>query len=143
MLEIQVVSDQIDVHPVLNALEKVDVLITCAKTPETISEWRFHIKRCPIDGEVIEVLLPNNSKMLEDMDIRFELLDDDTVDNTTGLQNFSIRLIDVQANMTGTVIECGARMSGTTQRQFHDNATVLIVYTQEGEIVFKPGNWLE
>ena len=129
IIEIEVISDQINLHPVLSVKEGDDVLITCARTPETISEWRFSVKQS--NGDKIKLLLP---QMLEQMNIKAQFHDGD-IDTNTRLKNFSTILIDVKMNMTGIVIECGAKRSTTSQTQFYHKAAVLIVKGQNRSIL--------
>ena len=125
---VKVTSDQIDQHPAIMVEEGGNVSINCAKTPRTISEWKFRIQQC--NGDSLELLYSTNLTELEKMDIT-AITAEESTDETTGMQTFSIHIIAVTIKMTGLALECGVRTSNEGAREaqfkFHKTAAVLIV----------------
>ena len=103
--------------------------IKCTRTSRTISEWKFHIKQSSRDP--LELLYSTNLTKLEELNIT-AITKEGSVDGATGMQNFSILLINVTMRMTGIVLECGARKTEGAREvlKFNSNTAVLIVHTE-------------
>lgn len=99
---VKVNSYDIDRHPAKSVQQGHNVSITCAKTPGSISEWKLSI---PKQSDSLEVLYVNSANFTKDANL---CLEEGTMDEVTGMQNFSITLTNVHVNMSGTAIECGA-----------------------------------
>ena len=123
----KVISNEIDRHPAKRVQVGDNISITCAKTPGTISEWKLSILE-----QLDSIALYYSSVNLTQKVIINEE-EEGAIDSATGLQNFSITLINVNINLTGAAIECGARWSemSVAQTPFHDQAAVLIIHDSE------------
>ena len=123
----KVTSDQIDHHPAIRVEEGGNVSIQCAKTHGTTSEWKFLIEQSNRDP--LELLYSMNLTILKELDV-IAITEEGRINKATGMQNFSILLINVTMRMTGIALECGARRNEGAREvlKFHNNAAVLIVH---------------
>ena len=107
-----------------------NVTITCAKTSGTIGEWKFRVRRTDSNLPVREILYTENQALLAQLGINAIANDSTIIDTITNMHNYSITLINVQTNMTGMAIVCGARRNETVEQsqfKFYSQETVLIV----------------
>ena len=119
---VNIISEDIDRHPAKTAQEGDNVSIACSKTPGTISEWKLSSLK---QSNSLEVLYINSINGTNVTNIHLE----EGSINQVGLQTFSISLINVDINMTGTAIQCGARRNrmSSSRTLFYHQAAVLIV----------------
>lgn len=127
--DLEVSSYQIDQHPVIHALEGGDLKITCARLAGTEYEWKFLVEKD-------EFLYPEHLMILKNRG--FSITPEDggiTESDSVRLQNFSITITGVLADMTGVAVYCGATVTeGNEERRvtkFHDGAAVLIIHKSE------------
>ena len=121
-----IVSEQIENHPSIIAEERENASITCAKTSGADSEWKFLIKISNIEP-ILELYYSMNRTQLEELGIRAHTVESENTATDADMQNYSIILINVQKNMTGIAVVCGAKMLGQGQFKFFNKAAVLIV----------------
>ena len=104
--------------------------ITCEKTAGTVSEWKFLIQQS--DTYPLELWYSKNLTQLKEQGIKALLGPEksSSTGETHDMQNFSILILNVQINMTGIAIVCGAKENGTadeSQVKFYNQAAILIV----------------
>ena len=107
-----------------------NVIITCAKTSGTIGEWKFRVRCTDSNLPVREILYTENQALLAQLGINAIANESTIIDPVTNMHNYSITLINVQTNMTGIAIVCGARRNETVEQsqfKFYSQETVLIV----------------
>ena len=126
----KVSSSQIENFPSVTTEVGKNVTITCAKTSGTIGEWKFRVRPTDSNLPVREILYTENQALLAQLGIAVVANESTIIDTITNMHNYSITLIDVQTNMTGMAIVCGAKSNETaeqSQPEFYSQAAVLIV----------------
>ena len=134
--DVQVTSSQIDRHPTIFAEEGQNVSITCAKTAGTESDWKFRILQDDMDP--LELLYSKNLTQLEQEGIHTITEESSSISESSGLENFTLVLINVKINMTGIAIVCGARggkIFRDNRSKFYDHAAILIINEGKNQII--------
>ena len=109
----------------------------CTQTPVTAIEWKFVIHR--LDGiDPLELLYSDNHLALAQQGFNL-YTEDSNLYNTTSnsMQNFSITIVCVLADMTGIEIVCGASAEGIDpgkHQKFHNRGSLLVIHKSESSL---------